>query len=138
MDLISVISHDSEKSKNAGDTTNALENSRNGRYSQLYVFSFFLDYFLNFFTMGLLQEPLMKTKQLMDNISREEYHTSLQKRFALCCKYFSCTIYLFPCLNVLHKLFAHSMLLVENPEFWVFQDYQNIKLIFSVDPCPMR
>ncbi|XP_024924942.3 probable galacturonosyltransferase 6 [Ziziphus jujuba] len=29
-DLISVISHDSEKSKNAGDTTNALENSRNG------------------------------------------------------------------------------------------------------------
>lgn len=96
-DLISVIrhdsskeSHDSEKPKNAGDTTTELENSRDGRYSQLYAYCFLLDYFLNFFTMGLLQEPLVKRKQLMNNISREEYHTCLQKRFALCSFHFFC------------------------------------------------
>lgn len=44
--------HDSEKSENAGDTTNSLENSRDGKYSQVYVSLFF--YFLfSFFSTSL-------------------------------------------------------------------------------------
>ena len=83
--------HDSEKSENAGYTTNSLENSRDGKYSQVYVSLFIYLFFPSFLLPYLLyygpssfknQEPIMKEKKKMNNFSKEEYRTCLGKRFA--------------------------------------------------------